>query len=196
MALALALVVTACGDDDTTTANTDEAAAAGGSSSTSSTAESTTTSTAATPDACTGGRLDPVATPPSQETAYLVDASVTDGCVVSFTFRDGTPAPGYDVAYDPGPFQFGEGQTLEVEGSAFLLVRMTFASTTEFADDGSFTTVYDGPDVLESSSPPVTEVAFEDDFENEMRWVIGLGEERPFSVSTSESPPTITVAIG
>lgn len=198
-ALAVFLVAAACGDDDTTSTDTDDVAATGPSSTIpdrSSTTTDGSTSTSATPEACSDGALDPVATPPSEETAHLVDVDVTDGCLVSFTFREDAPVPGYAVAYDPGPFAFGESQTLDVEGSAFLLVRMTFASTTEFADDGSFTAVYEGPDVLESTTGPVTEVAFVDDFESEMRWVIGLDEELPFSVSTSDSPPTVTVAVG
>ncbi len=116
--------------------------------------------------------------------SYLTDVSVEpQGCVVRFTFRDDPGLPGYSIGYEDGPFTFGEDRTLEIDGSAFLVVHFEQASAVEFGDE-DLTETYTGPDELRPEGVPhLLEIAELTDFEGVLTWVMGLDDERPFNVA-------------
>lgn len=133
----------------------------------------------------------------------LTDVRVgTHGCFERVVFelrpREGEAgAPlGYTVVYQPAPItQDGSGEPVEVEGAAFLVVRLTAMGVDLTKPDAPPT--YLGPGVL---NPPTTtrirQLRRVGDFEGVLTWAIGLDATRPFAVSTQESPARLLVDIG
>ncbi len=191
LVIALVAVVGACGEDDD-----------GSSSSASTTAASTTTATTAAPSstgaACVPqGGTEPVSDPSLSDFALLAAVrSAGHPCTdrVVFEFRDGAQ-PGYQVGYEPGPIvQDGSGDPIPVEGGAFLVIRLQPASG---FDSGTSTPSYDGPARVEPSGASfVTEVVRSGDFEGTLTWVVGLDQQRPFSVARLQDPARIYIDIG
>ena len=145
-------------------------------------------------DSGTAARTAPASTSTSLLTA--VQAAVHDGCDrIVFAFRDGAP-PGYDVQYKPGPFTRGESQEpLDVQGAAYLVVRLDKASGLDSSSPMS-TASYTGPRVLTGLGlTHAAEVVNAEDFEGVMTWVVGLDSQRPFTVTTLNSPPRVVVDV-
>jgi hypothetical protein len=145
-------------------------------------------------DSGTTARTAPASTSTSLLTA--VQAAVHDGCDrIVFAFRDGAP-PGYDVQYKPGPFTRGESQEpLDVQGAAYLVVRLDKASGLDSSSPMS-TASYTGPRVLTGLGlTHAAEVVNAEDFEGVMTWVVGLDSQRPFTVTTLNSPPRVVVDV-
>ncbi len=186
---ALVVAGAACGEDSD------------GSSASSSTTASTTAPTATTPPSTAVCVSEPSAEPetaPSPSDFALLEAvrSAGHACIdrVTFEFRaDGQP--GYQVGYEPGPIvQDGSGDPVAVEGAAFLVVRLQPASG---FDAGTGMPTYDGPGRIEPSGPNfITEVVRTGDFEGVLTWVIGLDQQRPFSVSRLDNPSRVYLDIG
>jgi hypothetical protein len=137
----------------------------------------------------------------SRETMYLTYVSVaTDvaGCqaVVGFEFEKQAPGPGYEVSYQPAStakIQDGSGNTIEIDGSAFLVVKLTPAMTAKI-DGDEVTKTYTGPNRVESEVPSfVKEVVKTGDFENTVTWVIGLDRERSFKTSARAATLVIDI---
>jgi hypothetical protein len=103
---------------------------------------------------------------------------------VAFGF-DGPPS-GYRVSYQRGStakLEDGSGNRVEIDGSAFLVVRLTPAET-----------VQPSPRRLpRGEAKHVHEVVKTGDFEAAVTWVIGLDDERPFTVSTSTTQLSIDI---
>ena len=81
--------------------------------------------------------------PPASPASRSRRGDCTD--IVTFTFdADGARCPGYQIAYQPGPFtQDGSGEPVPVAGGAFLVVRFEPAYGYDFeAGDDTYT----GPD--------------------------------------------------
>jgi hypothetical protein len=114
---------------------------------------------------------------------------------VVFDFRDGTP--GYSFEYRPGPFTFGEsGQPIAIDGSAFLLVRLSPAAGVDL-DQPDAPPTYTGPESIKPQGlAHVREIRELSDFEGELVWVIGLDEMRPFTAATLTGPVRVYVDIG
>jgi len=91
----------------------------------------------------------------------------------------GSGEPYFIVGYEPGPFMETSGDTVEVEGSAFLVVRF---SPARIVDIDTLEPTYTGDEELHPGFDPIVEIQFIDDFEAMMTWVIGLTAERPFRV--------------
>ena len=136
-------------------------------------------------------------------TMLLTAVSATgDGCVdrLSFSFRpDTTEAPGFRIEYqsrDAALVEDGSGKRLDADGSAFLVVRIDPAATADMVgSDLVFT--YKGPRRFKpDGTSHVRELVKSGDFESVVTWAVGLDERRPFSVSTSSSPPQLVVEIG
>jgi hypothetical protein len=174
-----------------------------GSESNSSNAEQEPTSTAADckpfPDASTSARLSPALE--ERETMFLTDVSVetTVDCAdrVEFTFDEAEPGPGYNISYEPADTaktEDGSGNPVEIDGSAFLVVRLTPAMTARIEGEDVKPT-YTGPKRI---TPDGTRHAFEivktGDFEAMVTWVIGLDEQRPFSVNASSSQLIVEIS--
>ena len=119
---------------------------------------------------------------------------------ISFDFRpDRMAAPGYHVEYRPAgeaQVEDASGRHIDVDGSAFLVVRLAPAATANLSGSKlKFT--YTGPRRLRPERTRfVREVVKTGDFESVVTWAIGLREERPFRVETSKSPPRLTVVVG
>jgi hypothetical protein len=124
---------------------------------------------------------------------YLTDVMVqTPECTdrVVFAFRKGTPAPGYQVTYEPAAsakIEDGSGNPIDIVGSAFLVVKLQPAATAEMKGD-KLELTYKGPRRLKpSGARHVSEVVKTGDFEAVVTWVIGLDEKRPFTAEASAS---------
>ncbi len=196
----------------TTTATTDAATTITATATTTTTAAPSTTTTSTTTTSTTapttlttvGGPLDPsdfdtdtkTATASGDPGVGLIDVRVGDHSAfarIVFDFEgDGTPA--YTVGYEEGPTFTGSGRGEQVSpaGDFYLVVRVT-PGLTYNADDLS--PMYLGPVSFDPGLDPIAEVAFVDDFEADMVWVIGLHTENGFQVSTRLEPPRLVIDI-
>jgi hypothetical protein len=198
------LVLTGCsGDDD------DASGATSSSRATTSTAAATSTTTSArssttgptTPDCpplpgATTGATEATST---AGTANLTDVQLTSGdCtdVVTFTFTATSPdAPGYRVEYQPGPItQDASGEPVTVAGGAYLVVRFEPAYGYDF-EQGQPT--YTGPTRIPAPGAFfVREVVQTGDFEAVLTWVIGVDQQRGYTVTgTGTTTRTVTIEL-
>ena len=163
------------------------------------TAPATTTPPETTPPETTppcppleGGTVGATELIAAEGTANLTGVEITSGdCtdVVTFTFESTAPgAPGYQISYQPGPFtQDGSGAPVPVAGGAFLVVRFEPAYTFDF--EAAIDT-YTGPDRVTSPGALFTaEVVKTGDFEAVVTWVIGLDQQRPYTVTSDTADP-------
>ena len=183
IAAALGLVAFGCGGSD------DEPGASTSSPTT------TTTEPTTTGEAFEGG-TEPVTAPAEiSETALLERVAVAghDGYDrVVFQFRNGLP--GYRVEYvDPPLHEDGSGNVVDLEGNAFLVVRMEPASGFDLSvPEGEL--IYTGPRRIAGEDTTVLrEVVRTGDFEAVLTWAIGLDERVPFRVLTLDDPARIVV---
>ena len=198
VAVALLLAVGGCGgDDETETTDTTEE-----SSTTSTTADGATSTSSSTPDGIDpmeDAGTDPVRSEGDGEgTSLLTDVRVArhegfDRVVFEF---DG-PVPGFDVEYVEPPITAdGSGNEVEVEGDAFLQVRMEPASGFDLSGEGEQT--YDGPTRLsgeDAGTSVIQEVVRTGDFEAVLAWVVGISDKVDFRVDTLEDPTRIVVDV-
>jgi hypothetical protein len=191
---AVAMAV-ACGDDD------EEAPSATGTASPTSTAEPTLTpaSVTASPteEPFSGGR-DPVAATPvaGLTAALLLDIRTGEHAGfdrITFEF-DGVGLPGYDVRYADPPIMYDpRGEPMEIDGTAFIVVRMEPAAGHD-PDTGDET--YFGPLELKPSLPSLLEAERVGDFEGVLSWALGLSGEVDFRVTALENPPRLVIDVG
>lgn len=176
--LVLLLLVAACGDDDDATATT---------------TTMTPTSTSSTSTTAFDGSTSPTSVASSaQQTALLTGVQVGDG-LVTFTFRAGTP--GVDARYvEPPITQDASGEQVDVEGGAFLSVRMEPASGVDL-NSGSADPeqTYTGPERV-AGTGGIAEVVRTGDFEANLTWVIGVDERRPYRVETGASTVRVYIS--
>ena len=190
LVLALGVVMAACGDDDD------------GSSSSSSTTTASTSASSAPPSSGSGscafdGGTASVEQAGKAEVMVLSDVRVAGHpCFdrVVFEFRD-PGDPGFQVGYVPGPIVMdGSGEPGEVQGSTFLQIRMPSASGFDFETS---TPSYNGPTrFTPSDTAYVNDVVRTGDFEALLTWVVGLDEQRPFTVTALQDPTRVVVDIG
>jgi len=110
---------------------------------------------------------------------------------VVFQFRD-EGLPGYRAEYvQPPLIEDGSGDTVDVAGNAFVVVRMEPASGFDL-NTGEGELVYKGPKRLPGTGV-VKEVARTGDFEAVLSWAIGLEAKVPFRVTTAASPSRLIV---
>jgi hypothetical protein len=132
---------------------------------------------------------------------YLTAVRVeTEDCVdrVTFDFRRGAGSPGFHAEYLPASqalVQDGSGARVPVDGSAFLVVRITPAATAEPKGDGLHFT-YTGPKRIRvDDGRSLREVVKTGDFEAQLTWVLGLEARRPFTADAS-SPSRLVIEVG
>ena len=129
------------------------------------------------------------------ETALLERVAVAghDGYDrVVFQFRNGLP--GYLVEYVEPPLrEDGSGNLVELDGEAFVVVRMEPASGFDLSvPEGEM--IYTGPRrIAGDGTSVVREVVRTGDFEAVLTWAVGLGERVPFRVLTLDDPARIVV---
>ncbi len=105
---------------------------------------------------------------------------------------DGTPA--YHVGYQPGPTfsNTADIDPIAPAGAAFLVVTSNPARTFDIENSSP---TYLGPLSFDPDIGPIAEIAFIDDFEAVMVWVIGLTDQRDFKVETRLDPSRLVVDI-
>jgi hypothetical protein len=113
---------------------------------------------------------------------------------VVFEFRNAVP--GYRIEYVEPPLrEDGSGNRVEVEGAAFVLVRMEPASGFDLSvPEGEL--VYEGPRRLsgaDSGTTVVREVVRTGDFEAVLSWAVGLSDRVDFRVTRLSGPPRLVV---
>ncbi len=182
IAAALGLVAFGCGGSD------DEPGA--------STSASTTTTEPTTTGEVFEGDTKPVTAPAEiSETALLERVAVAghEGYDrVVFQFRNGLP--GYRVEYvDPPLREDGSGNVVNLEGAAFLVVRMEPASGFDLSvPEGKL--IYTGPRrIAGDSTTVIRELVRTGDFEAVLTWAVGLEARVPFRVLTLDDPARIVV---
>ena len=119
-----------------------------------------------------------------------------DGCPrIVFEFDDDLPT--YTVEYQTGPFQAcGSGDTVQTSGwgaTAFLVTEQEPAMPVDLSEtpEPGYPGSYDisvGSDILKH----IHEFCR---FEAQMKWVIGLDTQRPFTVTTLTGPSRIVIDI-
>jgi hypothetical protein len=129
--------------------------------------------------------------------AYLtaLDADVHDRCDrVVFEFRDPL-TPSVSAAYRSGPFTLSPSdQPVTIAGSAFLVLRFDRTSGVDLGAADPRPT-YTGPrSLVPTGLQHIRELRNTEDFEAVMQWVIGLDDQRPFTVTYLQSPPSVVVA--
>lgn len=123
-------------------------------------------------------------------TMYLTNVSFKGANCASSVVFDLKPrkvAPGYRVSYETAEtakVEDGSGNSVEIEGNAFLVVKLMPAMTATI-DGDQVTKTYTGPNRLPGEGP-ITEVVKTGDFESVVTWVIGLDRVRPFLVTASD----------
>jgi hypothetical protein len=181
----LALAVSACGGSDS-------------GSQPGATAPTTTATQTDGIDPLEGAGTDPVSAEPEKEgTALLerVDLGRHEGYDrVVFQFRN--HVPGYLVEYVSPPLhEDGSGDEVEIEGDAFVLVRMEPASGFDL-ETGEGELVYTGPRRIsgsEAGTSVVEEVVRTGDFEAVLSWAVGLSDRVDFRVLTLDDPARLVV---
>jgi hypothetical protein len=159
------------------------------------TTATTPTTTAKAPDPLAGaGTTVVVGQTTAKENALLERVAVGhhEGFDrVVFQFR-GKGVPGYRVEYvDPPLKEDGSGETVDVAGNAFLVVRMEPASGFDL-NTGEGEMVYKGPKRVPGTGV-VREVVRTGDFEAVLTWAVGLDSKVPFLVTTTSSPSRLIV---
>jgi hypothetical protein len=200
--LVAAVALAACGGDDETTEP--------GVTTVTTTVEVTTTEPASTTTAPTTTEPaeppgPPFSTAPatgrasSDRLALLTDVRLGrhEGYErIVFDFLPGS-RPGYRVRYVRPPIvEDASGRVVEVEGDAFLAIRLEPASGFDLT--GELGEVYTGPTRIDGASAgteAIEEVVRTGDFEAVLNWVAGLDGRAPFRVLRLAGPPRIVVDV-
>lgn len=160
-----------------------------------------TTATAPTLPTLEGADTVPVEEPSgASETALLTRVAIGrhEGFDrVVFEFRE--ELPGYRIEYVEPPLrEDGSGNTVELDGSSFLVVRMEPASGFDLSvPEGEL--VYTGPRRLsgaDAGAATVRELVRTGDFEAVLTWAIGVNGRTPFAVTTLRSPARLVIDFG
>jgi hypothetical protein len=184
------VVVSGCGNSENRSSQ--------GTGTTATTATTTTTTETNGIDPLEGAGTDPVeGEGTAAETALLERVAVGrhEGFDrVVFQFKN--HLPGYRVEYVEPPLkQDGSGNIVQVEGNAFVVVRMEPASGFDLTkNEGEL--VYKGPRRIDGSTvgtSVVQEVVRIGDFEAVLNWAVGLSDRVDFRVRTASSPARLIV---
>jgi hypothetical protein len=115
---------------------------------------------------------------------------------IVFEFRPGS-TPGYDVRYVQPPIrEDASNRRVEIDGDAFLSIRMEPASGFDLTGEGE--QVYTGPTRIDGESAnaeELEELVRTGDFEAVLNWVAGLDDRVPFRVFTLSGPPRVVVDV-
>jgi hypothetical protein len=149
-----------------------------------------------------GSGTQPRSGPGPGGTTYLtsVDLHATScGDRIVFSFRDDAArAPGFRISYESAStalVEDGSGAHVAATGPTYLVLRL-HPTATAAVSGGDLTFTYRGPRRLDTNGTRfVRDVVKSGDFEAMVSWVIGLPEERPFTVSTTSSPPRLILDV-
>ncbi len=157
-----------------------------------------TTTTTAPPPALSGASTGPVSGQGGADAIALVRdvrTGANDGFDrVVIEFLDGR-LPDWSVSYvDPPITSDGSGETVAVAGDAFLLVRLSPASTYDLSGETPRPT-YEGPGRVPGPGRQVVEVVRAGDFEAVSTWAIGVDAQVPFRVTTLAGPARLVIDV-
>lgn len=186
---AAALIGAACGENSPAIDEPSSVTQGGGDET------STTTTTTALP--VVGASTSPVSTPPGGGRGLLRAVRVAGQAGFDrITFEFEGDLPGYEVRYvDPPITEDGSGRTVEIEGDAFLQVRMEPASGVDITGE-QVREVYTGSTRIQSDTKVVTEAVRTGDFEALLHWVAGVkGGRAPFKVTTLTGPNRLVIDV-
>ena len=140
-------------------------------------------------------------TPAGDDDVHLLDVRVTrlDACAdeVVFEFRSSGRElpPGYEVAYEPGPFlDFTSGVEIEPAGGAYLVVRFPRTGIVDVVvgpeGEPDFGETFDlsRESITPSDMNHLEEARLVAGPDRTIQWVIGLDTERPFTIDASTLP--------
>jgi hypothetical protein len=187
----VAFALAGCGSDS----SSDNGAASPTTTSTSPPSMQTVPDCMAPPDASTSAKKS--SANENRETMYLTNISLgSDKCSakVLFGFEQQAPGPGYEVSYqsaDTAKVEDGSGNPIEIDGEAFLVVKLTPAMTAKI-DGDQVTKTYTGPSRLPGTGP-IAEVVKTGDFEGVVTWVIGLDRKHLFTTDASDSQLVVKI---
>jgi hypothetical protein len=164
----------------------------------SATATARTATASPTAEPFSGGR-EPVEGAASGELplggALLVDVRVAEQADFDrITFELEGGLPGYSIQYvDPPIIADASGLEVEIDGSAFIQIRMEPAAG---HDPNTGNETYTGPLELKPALPSLLEAERTGDFEGVLNWALGLSEEVDFRVTALDGPPRLVVDVG
>lgn len=151
-------------------------------------------------DPLDGARTNPVSGQPTGEGIALLEA-VTLGRHEGFdriVFRFRNHLPGHRVRYAEGPFkEDGSGNPVEVDGEAFLEVRMEQASGFDL-ETGEGELVYKGPKRIrgaDAGTSVIREAVRTGDFEALLTWIVALSDRVDFRVLMLAEPPRLVIDV-
>ncbi len=181
--VAIAAVLTACGDDEEpqATATTTEQALA----------------TSAAPTQCSveGASEDSKSTESNVEVAVLADVRQTSEECPTIVFEFQNSVPGYVVEYKEPPFtDCGSGARAQSESwgaDAYLSVLLEPAR----GADESGQPTYEGPFDITVGGAVLKHMKRTCDFEAQIEWIVGLDERHDFTVRALSEPPRIVIDI-
>ncbi len=183
--VAIAGVLTACGDDEEPQATTTAT----------STAQASATSTAPTPCSVDGGSDDSKTTDSNVEVALLDDIRYNkEDCPrIVFEFQDSVP--GYTVGYKEPPFSDcasgALAQTESWDAGAYLSVLLEPAR----GGDELGRPTYDGPFDIDVGGRVLKHMKRNCDNEAQIEWIVGLDERHDFTVRALSEPPRIVIDV-
>ena len=111
---------------------------------------------------------------------------------------EGEPMSPFRVAYVDGPIlEDGSGNEVDLDGTAFLEVRLTAASGVDFDTDAEegYEVTYDGPQRLSGDTSVIAEALRTGDFEATLTWTLGLRERAGFAVTVLEEPLRLVIDV-
>jgi hypothetical protein len=156
--------------------------------------------TATSADPLPGAGTGRVTTKAGQDGTALLER-VTVGHHEGFdriVFQFENHRPGYTVEYASPPLhEDGSGDVVNVDGNAFLAVRMEPASGFDL-NTGEGRLVYRGPRRIngsETGASTVREVVRTGDFEAVLNWAAGVRERAPFRVTELDDPARLVVDV-
>jgi hypothetical protein len=151
----------------------------------------TTTSTSVSPQDCPfSGSSDPVEGGRAERAPVEVTGISTSksGCVDGIQIDLDPVAGRWEVAYADGAIELGAGESRQIEGTPLV---MTLHDTTYRPDpmSASVEVSTDGLDYVD-------EILVAPGPDGELLVVVGVQEELPFEVSTSNDPPHLSLELG
>jgi hypothetical protein len=132
-------------------------------------------------------------------TALAINSTPCKDRIV-FDFRPAAgQKPGFRVEYRPARVaqtEDGSGKHIAIAGKVFLVVRFEPAATADLSGS-TLKLTYNGPRKITTPGMHFArQVAKTGDFEAVLTWAIGLSEKRPFKLTSSGSPPRLTIELG
>ena len=152
-------------------------------------ADATATSIAI-PDLSFAGDLEPktrIGRPANDQIASTLELveSGDHGSFSRVTFFFLQTIPNYSLQYVETPIACGSGEPLDIEGEAFLELRLTPATGHGLQGETSYVV---RPEDAAGELPAVVDLQPSCDFEGELTWVFGLPEPLDFSISFLGAP--------